>query len=47
MGQVLHGCAKTTEAIRLAIQSSKESLQTLAKKYSINPKTVSKKKKIC
>ena len=45
MGQILHGCAKTTEAVRIAIQNSKESLINLAKKYSINPKTVHKWKK--
>lgn len=45
MGQVLHGSAKTTEAIRRAIQNSKESLRVLAEKYSINPKTVAKWKK--
>ncbi len=45
MGQILHGCAKTTEAIRFAIQNSQESLKTLARKYSINPKTVAKWKK--
>ncbi len=42
MGQVLHGCAKTTEAVRRAIQDSQESLKTLSKKYGINPKTVAK-----
>jgi transposase InsO family protein len=45
MGQVLHGCATTTEAIRRAIQNSQESLRTLAKRYGINHKTVSKWKK--
>ncbi|WP_096701735.1 IS481 family transposase [Magnetospirillum sp. 15-1] len=45
MGQVLHGCATTTEAIRRAIQDSQESLRTLAKRYGINPKTVAKWKK--
>jgi transposase-like protein len=45
MGQILHGCAKTTAAIRIAIQNSKESLKSLAKQYSINPKTVSKWRK--
>ncbi len=29
MGQVLHGCATTTEAVRRAIQDSQESLRTL------------------
>jgi hypothetical protein len=42
MGQILHGSATTTEAIRRAIQHSQESLRTLAKRYGINPKTVAK-----
>ncbi|WP_374545234.1 IS481 family transposase [Rhodoblastus sp.] len=42
MGQVLHGCATTTEAVRRAIQNSQESLRTLAKRYGINQKTVRK-----
>jgi len=42
MGQILHACAKTTEAVRKHIQNSKESLSSLANKYSINPKTVAK-----
>ena len=45
MGQVLHGSATTTEAVRRAIQDSQESLRTLAKRYGINPKTVAKWKK--
>src|SRR5262245_53713090 len=45
MGQILHGCATTTEAIRRAIQHSQESLRTLAKRYRINPKTVAKWRK--
>jgi len=45
MGQVLHGCATTTEAVRRAIQNSQESIRSLAKRYSINPKTVAKWKK--
>ncbi|KLK92812.1 transposase [Microvirga vignae] len=45
MGQVLHGSATTTEAIRRAIQNSQASLRTLAKRYGINPKTVAKWKK--
>jgi transposase InsO family protein len=45
MGQVLHGSATTTEAIRRAIQDSQESLRHLAKRYGINQKTVSKWKK--
>jgi transposase InsO family protein len=45
MGQVLHGSATTTEAIRRAIQHSQESLRTLSRRYGINPKTVAKWKK--
>lgn len=42
MGQVLHRCARTTEAVRRAIQHSQASLNTLAAQYGINPKTVAK-----
>ena len=42
MGQVLHGSATTTEAIRRAIQHSQESLMVLAKRHGVNPKTVAK-----
>jgi hypothetical protein len=45
MGQILHGSATTTEAIRRAIQHSQESLRALAKRYGINQKTVAKWKK--
>lgn len=45
MGQVLHGSATTTEAVRRAIQDSQESLRKLARRYGINPKTVAKWKK--
>jgi transposase InsO family protein len=45
MGQVLHGCARTTAAVRRAIQQSQDSLQQLSKRYSINPKTVQKWRK--
>src|SRR6185437_15560925 len=45
MGQVLHGCATTTEAIRRAIQHSQESLRALSRRYGINQKTVAKWKK--
>ena len=45
MGQVLHGSATTTEAVRRAIQHSQESLRALAKRYGINPKTVAKWKR--
>ena len=42
MGQVLHGSASTTAAVRRAIQDSQESLRVLAKRHGINPKTVAK-----
>src|SRR4030095_15759137 len=42
MGQVLHDCATTTEAVRRAIQHSQESLRALAKRYVVNQKTVAK-----
>src|SRR6202161_1951651 len=45
MGQVLHGCATTTAAVRRAIQHSQESLRALANRYGINQKTVAKWKK--
>ena len=45
MGQILHGSATTTEAVRRAIQHSQASLRALAKRYGINPKTVAKWKK--
>ena len=42
MGQVLHGSAKTTHAIRNAIQRSKATISELAERYDLNPKTVMK-----
>ncbi len=42
MGQILHACARTTEAMRRDIQNSEESLIVLSKRYGINPKTVAK-----
>ena len=45
MGQVLHGSARTTAAVRRAIQPSQESLRVLARRHGINPKTVAKWKK--
>ena len=45
MGQILHGCATTTEAVRRAIQNSQESLIALSKRYGVNPKTVAKWRK--
>ena len=45
MGQILHGSATTTEAVRRAIQHSQASLRALAKRHGVNPKTVAKWKK--
>ena len=45
MGQILHGSARTTEAVRRAIQHSQESLRALAKRYGVNQKTIAKWKK--
>ena len=45
MGQVLHGSARTTAAVRRAIQDSQESIAKLSERYDLNPKTVAKWKK--
>src|SRR3954463_12831609 len=45
MGQVLHGSATTTHAIRTAIQRSKAPLKDLAVQYGLNKKTVAKWRK--
>ena len=45
MGQVVHGSATTTEAVRRAIRHSQASLRALAKRYGINQKTVAKWKR--
>ena len=45
MGQVLHGSATTTEAVRRAIRHSQESLRVPARRHGINQKTVAKWKK--
>jgi len=48
MGQILHGSATTTHAIRAAIQRSQASAAALSQTYGINPKTVLKwKKRVC
>ena len=36
MGQILHGSATTTYAIRAAIQRSKASIQALSERYGVN-----------
>jgi transposase InsO family protein len=45
MGQVLHGSATTTHAIRAAIQRSTAPLKELAAQYGLNQKTVAKWRK--
>jgi transposase InsO family protein len=45
MGQVLHGCARTTEAVRRTIQRSQESIRALARRHGVNPKTIAKWKR--
>jgi len=45
MGQILHGSAKTTHAIRAAIQRSQATITELAEQYDLNPKTVRKWRK--
>jgi len=45
MGQILHGSATTTHAIRTAIQRSKAPLKDLAGQYGLNQKTVAKWRK--
>ena len=42
MGQVLHGCATTTHAVRAAIQRSKAPVAELAAQHGLNRKTVMK-----
>jgi transposase InsO family protein len=45
MGQVLHGCATTTHAVRAALQRSKAPLKELAAQHGLNAKTVAKWRK--
>jgi hypothetical protein len=45
MGQILHGGATTTHAIRAAIQRSKAPLKDLAARYELNQKTIAKWRK--
>lgn len=45
MGQVLHGSATTTHAVRAAIQRSQASVPELAGRYDLNEKTVRKWRK--
>lgn len=45
MGQVLHGSATTTHAVRAAIQRSQASVSELIERYGLNEKTVRKWRK--
>jgi transposase InsO family protein len=45
MGQLLHGSARTTAALRRTIQHSQESIARLAQRYDLNAKTVAKWRK--
>lgn len=45
MGQIRHGSAATTYAVRAAIQRSQASLAQLSKELGINPKIVAKWRK--
>src|ERR671919_2838454 len=42
MGQVLHGSATTTEAVRRAIQARREGVRAAAKRFGVSPTTVQK-----
>uniref|UniRef100_UPI0023559428 IS481 family transposase n=1 Tax=Pseudoalteromonas sp. TaxID=53249 RepID=UPI0023559428 len=45
MAQVLHGCARTTQAVRTELQNSQKEATELAKEYKINRKTVARRRK--
>jgi hypothetical protein len=45
MGQILHGSATTTYAVRAAIQRSKATAKELAGRRGLDPETVAKWKK--
>jgi transposase-like protein len=45
MGQVRHGSATTTQAVRAALQRSQAALAQLSRELGINPKTVAKWRK--
>jgi transposase-like protein len=42
MRQIFHNSARTTATVRRAIQASQASIRSLAKQFSINPKTIAK-----
>src|SRR5215211_6499211 len=45
MGQVLHGSARTTEAVRRAIQLRQASVRAAARRYGVSPTTIQKWRK--
>jgi transposase-like protein len=45
MGQTLHGCARTTQAVRRSIQHSQATVATLAERHGIDRKTVAEWRK--
>ena len=45
MGQLLHGSARTTEAVRRAIQNNQEHITAQVGRYDLTPKTVAKWKR--
>ena len=45
IGRILHATARTTTAVRRAIQHNQASLIALSKRHGVNPKTVAKWKK--
>src|ERR671913_1977359 len=45
MGRVLHGSARTTEAVRRAIQLRQESVRALARRFGVSPTTIQKWRK--
>ncbi|GEM_PF-1562404 len=44
MGQIVQGCARTTETMRRTIQHRQEGLNGLARRHGINPKTAAKRR---
>jgi transposase-like protein len=42
MGQLLHGSARTTEAVRRAIQLRQEGVRAAARRFGVSPTTVQK-----
>jgi transposase-like protein len=45
MGQTLHGCARTTQAVRRSIQRSQQTVAALASRHGVDRKTVAKWRK--